>query len=236
MVATLRAALAITALAVVAALASDVAPELRALIEDFQAHRRVAVGYLRTDNADLGAFEVERLRDRWIANVKKIPPALLREDLKAAIAQTETALHRSLQAADNGDLEQASVALERADERLTAWRRANGMRLFSDCIAETSAVYERLDPHRPSASNLSDPALASAVVAAASATQAALARCDREAPAGIRSEPEFRRLIDGMTASLRQVPDAVTRNDDAYLHRLLIEQRAFMRLLSFRYG
>ena len=50
------------------------------------------------------------------------------------------------------------------------------------------------------------------------------------------ASPEFRRLIEGMTASMRQMPQAVAGRDGAYLHRLLIEQRSFERLLTFRYG
>jgi hypothetical protein len=42
-----------------------------------------------------------------------------------------------------------------------------------------------------------------------------------------------------MLDSLRQMPEAVEARDGARLHRLhrlLIEQRSFERLLSFRYG
>jgi hypothetical protein len=39
-----------------------------------------------------------------------------------------------------------------------------------------------------------------------------------------------------MLASLRQMPEAVRTRDGAQLHRLLIEQRSFERLLSFRFG
>ena len=46
-----------------AALSGELSPDLRGLIERFEAHRRVAVGYLRTQNGDLGAVEIERLRD-----------------------------------------------------------------------------------------------------------------------------------------------------------------------------
>ena len=41
------------ALLCTAALAGELSPDLRGLIEHFQAHRRVAVGYLRTQNGDL---------------------------------------------------------------------------------------------------------------------------------------------------------------------------------------
>ena len=52
----------------------------------------------------------------------------------------------------------------------------------------------------------------------------------------MQREAEFRRLIDGMRASLRQMPDALRQRDNDYLHRLLIEQRAFNELLAFRFG
>lgn len=39
-----------------------------------------------------------------------------------------------------------------------------------------------------------------------------------------------------MIGSLQQVSQAVRQRHSAYLHRLLIEQRSFERLLAFRYG
>jgi hypothetical protein len=61
-------------------------------------------------------------------------------------------------------------------------------------------------------------------------------RCNDEASADVRNDPEFRRLVDGMIASLAQVAEAVAERDGSRLHRLLIEQRALERLLAFRYG
>ncbi len=40
--------------------ARDLPDDLRPLFEGFQAHRRVAIGYLRTQNIELGAVEIER--------------------------------------------------------------------------------------------------------------------------------------------------------------------------------
>jgi hypothetical protein len=97
-------------------------------------------------------------------------------------------------------------------------------------------AYERLDRFRHNAPDLVQWAAAADIVVLAGATGAALDRCDREATHDLRNEPEFRRLIDGMRESLRQVPAAVGARDGARLHRLLIEQRSFERLLAFRYG
>ena len=72
-----------------AAVARDLPSDLRALIEGFQAHRRVAIGYLRTQNVDLGAVEIERLRDRWAADRGKLSATTLADRaLSAALART----------------------------------------------------------------------------------------------------------------------------------------------------
>ncbi len=230
-------ALAIVACLIGPACANELAPELRILLDGFAAHRRLAIGYLRTGNTELGAVEIERLRDRWARDRRALPaPTTSDRTLIAAFAASEAAINDGLAAADKGETESARSLLEGAASPLTAWRKANNIRLFSDCIAEASVRYEALDGYRLRPPNLTDPASAAAVVAAAASTAAAIGQCNAEAPAAIRDEPEFRRLIDGMLNSLRQVHDAVRQRDENYLQRLLSEQRSFDRLLAFRFG
>jgi hypothetical protein len=219
------------------ALAKDLPPDLHALIEGFLGHRRIAIGYLRTQNVDLGAVEIERLRERWTRDRAAAAAATLVDaPLAATLAQTEARVAESLASADAGDADRARLLLEEAAAPLDAWRQANGIRLFSDCIAEITVAYERLDVFRTRAPALADAATADRIKRDMAGTIDALARCDREAAETQRHEPEFRRLIDGMLDSLRQMPEAVDARDGAKLHRLLIEQRSFERLLSFRYG
>jgi hypothetical protein len=219
------------------AVARDLPQELGSLVEGFQAHRRAAIGYLRTQNSDLGATEIERLQRRWAADRVKLPSATVADTaLSAALARTEALVSESLTAVDGGGTERARTLLEKASEPLDAWRKLNGYRVFSDCIAEIGVVYERLDIYRVNRPDLSDSAIAAKVIKASKETIGALQRCDHEASSTMRIEPEFRRLFDGMQASLRQVPDAIRAKDGALLYRLLIEQRSFERLLSFRFG
>jgi hypothetical protein len=227
----------LTTLLCAGALARELPPDLRSLIEGFQAHRRVAVGYLRTQNGDLGAAEIERLQRRWSADRRKLSPQSTADGVLAtALARTETLVADGLKAADGGDVERARALLEGAAGPLDAWRKANDIRLFSDCIADITAAYERLDGYRLKRPDLADGSTGEKIVTASDGTIAALERCDREAPDALRREPEFRRLFDGMLASLRQMPEVVRTRDGAQLHRLLIEQRSFERLLSFRFG
>ena len=219
------------------ALARDLPPDVQGLVEHFQAYRRTAIGYLRTQNGDLGAVEIERLRDRWMTDRRALSPSAVADAaFSAALARTESLVAESLKAADAGEVDRSRALLTEAAKPLDAWRKANGIRLFSDCIAEIAAAYDRLDGDRLKTPDLGDAAAGARIVAAVEDAIAALDRCDREAGEALRNGPEFRRLFDGMRASLRQIPDAVTARDGALLHRLLIEQRSYEQLLAFRFG
>lgn len=220
-----------------AAVAMASEPELRTLMERFAAHARVAAGYLRSDNTDLGAVELERLRVQWNKDVAALPGATAADPrLLKVLREIDFHLAQSLAAADRSDSEAAQQALQVAMEALRGWRRANGLRLFADCIDEIGVAYAALDRWRVSPPKLNDDSVGDTIVTAAAATEAALHRCDNEADGRLRVQPEFLRLVDGFLASVRQIPDAVRRQDSSYLHRLLIEQHSFMRLLAFRFG
>jgi hypothetical protein len=225
--------LVLAALCLGQAFAAELSPAQRTLFDGFAARRRVAIEYLRTGNAELGAIEIEKLRDRWAKDLRALGVA--NASLNVAMAAADKDVRESLAAADKGDVDAARTALERAGVPLQAWRKANGIRMFPDCINEASAVYERLDAHR-GAQSLGGAGWKNAITKAAADTEAALSRCDREASPATRNDADFRRLIDGFLNSLKQVPDALRQNDADYFHRLIIEQRSFERLLAFRFG
>jgi hypothetical protein len=209
---------------------------IRAMLEQFQVHRRIALGYLQTGNADLAVVELERLRGIAGTAAGATSPAGSEPALAAVLVEVRAGVGRSIEVAEGGDLDHARALLIRSGEPLDIWRRNAGLTMFSDCIARVGGAYETLDIYRKDRPDLSDLAVARRIVEAAASTEQMLARCDAEASAATRAEPEFRRLIDGFTASLKLVPDAIARRDGDYLYRLLIEQRSLERLLAFRYG
>lgn len=209
-------------------------PEVRAILEQVQTHRRVALGYLQTGNADLALVEMDRLRDLLKSQGAGQPWA--EPALTAALARARTQVEQSIKAAEGGELERAGTLMTEASGPLDSWRRDAGLPLFSDCIAKASNAYEALDAYRRNRPDLSYPDVRRHIVEAAAATERALAQCDAEAPPDVRAEPEFRRVMDGFTSSLKLVADAAEKQDGDYLYRLLIEQRAFDRLLAFRFG
>jgi hypothetical protein len=141
-----------------------------------------------------------------------------------------------LSAAERGELEEAERLLDGAGRALDTWRRDTGLALFSDCIGGIRAAFESLDRHRTTRPDLADTAVRAEIRDAGARTRLALARCDAQAPAPLRDQGEFRRLVDGFEASLDLLEEALARQDPDYLHRLLIEQRSLERLLAFRYG
>lgn len=215
--------------------AAEPAPGLAMLVENFHRERRVAIGYLRTENLDLGAVALERLEQNWRADLLRLDTTH-EAALGAAIAESGRLIVQSLAAADRGDARQAQALIERAAAPLRAYRKTRGYRIFADCIAEAGAAYERLDVFRLQPPDLAQADIAGRIVASSGEAAAALQRCDGEAAPAVRADTEFRRLVDGMLGSLRQVPQAVAARDNGYLHRLLIEQRSFERLLAFRFG
>jgi hypothetical protein len=185
--------------------------------ETVLADRRLAAGYIRTGNADLAALALERL-------VKTLG------DPYAARAKA------ALAAVDAGDLQAAGRETEALAADLAAARRAAGRRVLADCVRELVGTFAALDQHRTRTPDLGDATVRPAITSAAAASDAAFARCDSEAPAAVKADPDFRRLVDGARASLGRLPAAVAAGDAELLHRFLIELRAFEQLLRFRYG
>ncbi|RAI43212.1 hypothetical protein CH341_15520 [Rhodoplanes roseus] len=207
----------------IVALLASIAPgltqaRLPATDDAVLADRRLAAGYIRTGNAALAALALERL-------VKAL----------AGAPQAAQAA-RALDAVDAGDLATAGDAVEALAADLAAQRRAAGVRLPADCVRDFSEVYALLDRHRTRPPDLADSTARAAVADAATSSDAALARCDAEAPALVRADPDFRRLVDGARASLARVPDAARSGDGELLHRFMIELRAYEQLLRFRFG
>lgn len=188
------------------------------LMEAVLANRRAAAAYLRTGNTDLALVELDHLAER----------------LKGSnYSPFATQASRAVEA---GQLDLAARQLAELGDQLAADRKRLGFRLLVDCVREASAAYSRLDVYRTRVPDLTDAAVVAQITRAAQDTHEVLGQCDREAPALVGAAEEFRRLIDGARASLKEVPGAAARRDGGLLHRFLIELRSIEQLLLFRYG
>ena len=218
--------------------ADDLA-DFNAAVEAAASHQRVALGYLRTGNIDLATLEIDRMRTAWSRVTTLKRPAALKHDPQlytTTMLDISTKLIGISIMMNSGRPEAARKSLEDIRAELKALRKANGVVIFADCIADANAAMDRLMVFNDAALDWSKPDTAPAISAAATEYQRQLSRCNDLADAKIGAAPEFRRLIEGAKNSLSQIPTAISRRDPDLLHRLLIELRSFDNLLAFRYG
>jgi hypothetical protein len=237
---TLLAALVVSSLTVASALADDLS-DFNAAVETFSAHNRVAIGYLLTGNAELAAAEIDSMRAEWGAIVERFGkdrPAAFRDN--PHYVNTFVDVPTRLVGVDlmlmMGRTDLAGTALSAVRQELSELRRASGVVVLADGILDANAAMDRLFVFRDHPPDWNLPAAVAELGVAADTYGSAVHRCDAMATQDLKTLPEFRRLIDGVAASLALMPKAIASRDGDLLHRLLIELRSFDNLLAFRYG
>src|SRR5262245_43374472 len=219
--------------------ADDELADFNAAVEQAAAYNRVALGYLRTENIDLAALELERMRAAWIALVKlygQNPPTALRNNPRYAATMHDVRffITTALAMLGSGQIDAARESLQRNRRLLHEMRQASGIEVLADCILDANAAMAAFFKFDEKPPDWNRPDAAADVTAKADALAAAVKRCDSIAPADVRRSPEFRRLVDGILASLAFVPTAIKTGDTDMLHRVIGELRAFDQLLIFR--
>lgn len=222
------------------ALAGDLA-SFNAAVETASAHNRVAIGYLRTGNADLASLEIDRLREAWGQLTERFagkrPDAF---DGNPLYGNLWTGISARLVAVDlmlkTGRPEAASQSLTAIRADFYQLRKASGIVVLADCVRDGNAVMDALMVYNDRALDFAKPETRFDIASKASIYGYVLERCDGIASDAVRKSPEFRRLVDGAKASLALIPQAIATRDGNLLHRVLIELRSFDNLLAFRFG
>jgi hypothetical protein len=222
------------------ATAGDLA-DFKAALEEVSSYNRVAIGYLRTGNADLASLELDRMRDSWGRVTQRFagnrPSAFAGNALYGSLF---TVVSTHLVGADimlkSGRLNEARNALLAVRGEFYELRRASGIVVLADCVRDANAAMDALMVYDKRTLDLGKPDISRGVAEATQRYVAVIGHCDGVADAHVRLEPEFRRLIDGAKASLTLIPKAISTRDVDLLHRVLIELRSFDNLLAFRYG
>jgi len=214
--------------------------DFNAAVEAAASHNRGALGYLRTGNTDLATLELERLQAAWAAVVDRFGHDRPDAFDPTLYAETVTNIGASLVAADmflrSGRPDATATALVGMRDALSNLRRRSGVTVLADCVLDANAAMRALGALDRPPLDWSKPTTASQLSGTAEDYRRHLQRCDAMAPADVKDNPEFRRLIDGALASLALVPKAVATRDDDLFHRIVIELDAFDHLLAFRFG
>ena len=210
-------------------------------LENVESHNRVAIGYLRTGNLDLALLEIDRLRESWSALQQRF--AGKRPDVfdgNPLYGTMFTGVNARLVAVDlmvkMGKPDAVRQSLEAIRGDFYDLRKIAGIVVLADCVRDANAAMDALMVYNDQTLDWTKPQTPTAVADKASDYGSVLDRCDGMAGEPIHGSPEFRRLIDGVKASLALIPQAITTRDNDLLHRVLIELRSFDNLLAFRFG
>jgi len=212
-----------------------------AAMEDVASHNRVAIGYLHNENLELAVVELDRMKDSWGAFAERFSgkrPEPVRDNklYVTMLVDVPTRIVTAMIMINFGRPDVAKNSLEAIREEMSAVRRESKVEVLADCVLDSHAAMEAFSLYRDKAPDWNDAATLSDIAAKADAYGTTVKRCDAMASEAVRGNPEFRRLVDGVAASLAFVPKAVAERDRDLLYRVIIELRAFDNLLAFRYG
>jgi len=220
--------------------AGDLA-DFNAATESVAAHNRVAIGYLRTGNADLAELEIDRLRKAWGELQQRFAgkrPEIFDGNSYYVVAMTD--ISTRLVTADlmfnSSHPDVARQALLAVRNDFYKLRKSAGIAVLADCIYDANITMDALMGYNDRDFDWSNSDTRQDIASKAAAYGSDLERCDGMAPGPVRNSPEFRRLVDGAKASLALIPQAIAKRDTNLLHRVLIELRSFDNLLAFRFG
>ncbi len=226
---------------------ADDLSDFNAAIEKVASHNRVAIGYLRTDNADLADVEIGRLKTAWTDVVIRFstrPPQAMQDNPRyqqtlagvqksindAAVLMNTSKTSANMIGPPHNDL--ARNSLQAIREQLSTLRKASKITVLADCVLDANAAFASFFTFEYTAPDFSKPDVPNR----ANALGAIIKRCDEIAEPAVRANPEFRRLIDGTMNALSFVPKLMETRDRDMLQRIIGEMRAFDNLLSFRFG
>lgn len=236
-----RAACLVLVLVTGATAKADDLADFNAAVEAAAAHNRVAIGYLRTGNADLASLEIDRLRAAWGRLTQRFSghrPAAFKDN--PLYGKTLIGIDARLVGAElimkMGRLDAVRQSLQAVRGDLHALRQSAGVVVLADCIFDSNKAAAAFMAYDKRDRDWSNQEFRSAVAEKAAVYASVLDRCDKIAGDEVRKKPEFRRLIDSAKEELARVPKAIETRDPRLFHRVVIALRSLDNLLSFRFG
>jgi len=205
------------------------------------AHYRGAISYLRTGNVALAAFELDDMAAKWrdvTANYSDATPDAFADETAWAptLRSIGTRIDQALAAIDAGQVEAALEAIAPIRDELADLRERNGITVFSDRVNEVSAAMEALWVYRHGEPDLASAEVTRDIAAKTAVLAYLFGRCREQAPAAVREDAAFIRMIDGSEEGIKRMWRALDERDQSLLVNTLRELRSFEQILFLRFG
>lgn len=204
-------------------------------------HYREALFYLGNGNAQVAAFELEEMTARWKAIVEKFaesPPGVFSADptWRQTLLDIDTKVAASLEAAINNDTKAAEKLLDPVRRTLSELRRRNGVFNFSDYVDNANAAFDELWKYRRNPPDFGSREQVDQLRRDLAVTTYLYELCRDNAPAAIRDNPEFKRLMEASLQALNRIWGVAADKKVDILISILRGQHSANRILFLRFG
>lgn len=205
------------------------------------AHYREAMFYLRTGNGEIALFEMDRMAAKWQAIEQRFaaaPPDIYANDeaWRDTLAAVGDAIEAGLAAAESGDMEAASARLAPVRGELSRLRQRNGVFLFTDCVERANAAFERLLVYRHEPPDFADVDALDGLRRAVASTAYWYGVCHDTAPAIIKDDAQFQRIMESALYSVGRIWHAIDKQDELLLISILGGLKSSDGLLYLLFG
>ncbi|NQV61826.1 MAG: hypothetical protein HQ502_19320 [Alphaproteobacteria bacterium] len=207
---------------------------------DTMRHYRWAGYYLHTGNIALAQLELDgfvlkagELSERYALS----PPGIFADDpdWTSDIKYLPITAMAALAASDTGDVKKAESLLAPVRARMGSMRRRNGLFLFGDCIDAANGAFDRLWRVRHQPPDFTKPAPVDEMRQDLAVTLYWYRRCQEEAPAAVRGNQQFQRLMEDSVRSLSLIWEAARNKNSRRIINILREVRSADRLLYLNF-
>jgi hypothetical protein len=203
-------------------------------------HYRWAGYYLHTGNIGLAQLELDSfaakaggLSDRYAAT----PPGIYANDpsWRPDIETLPAAAIEALAASEAGDIKKTKAILAPVRARIGDLRRRNGLFLFSDCVDAANGAFDRLWRVRHQPPDFTKPVQVDEMRQDLAVTLYWYRRCQAEAPAAVRGNQQFQRLMEDSVQSMSLIWEAARNKNSRRIINILREVRSADRLLYLNF-
>lgn len=201
---------------------------------------REAASYIRTENMDIAAIQLEEIIEKTNQLRKdfKVPPAPYDSlnNYSSALEQISDKLSQSLVSIDEGDRDTAWDLVSEIRKGAYLFQTQSGLYNLSTCIYDLNSAMDKLWPYYKNNFDIEDETKRNDVLTLNAEVAVWVRRCETLAPQSIKSNGDFSRLFESYKKSKFTIRESMEARDKGRFIRIMGEIRSLDRLIYLRFG
>jgi hypothetical protein len=211
------------------------------VVADAYGFYREAFFLLRTGNPQVASLELEKMSVSWKSIIKRFkttPPEIYSDDplWKNTLETVNKAIVHGLAGTIEGNPKRAIKILGPIRKMLSELRKRNGVFVYSDTVDKANAAFMKLKIFRHNPPDFNVVEEVDQLRQSLATTVYWYKQCVETAPATLRQNPEFRRLMDDSLYSLSRIWVAIANKKKLNLINILRGLSSSDQMLFLRFG